>query len=347
MSVRDAADSRAPELGAPEPGAPALAEVPRMPDLCRPRRGARHSLDTALRTLAACGVDDTRVTVESVGPGWPDGQLARQWPLSGTRLDGGIRVVLGVGGIGALDALPYALRDVTDSPFGVDALLALLDTPTFKLRFHLRAGGDFFALRDGDLVSARRWIEQVFQLDPTPWAPQRWPALARLLPLLHRVAGQPAGIAAGLRVMFGLPLLTVRAVRAVAVSRDTVRMALGNVASRLGVDTLLGFGPVDATRLVVEIGPVPLATYRHHHDGENGALTRERLALYRLLVPARFAAAVEERWVVGDPMSPVRLGDAFTGAPPATDDPARAEAAALGLTTRLGIPPALASTESR
>lgn len=335
-----------------------------MPDLCRPRRGATHTLDTALRALAALGVDDARIAVESVGPGWPDGRVVRQAPAPGAPLDARTRVVLGVGGVGALDALPYALRDADDAPFGVDALVALFDTPALKLRYHLRAGGDFFALRDGDLTSARRWIEQVFQVDPAPWAPERWPALARLLPLLHRLAGRPAGLAAALRVLFDLPLAEARAVRGVAYARDGVRLALGTAGSRLGVDTLLGFGPVDVARVAVTLGPVSLATYLAHEDGPDGRLTAERRAMYGLLLPAPLADAVDERWLVGDPAVAGRLGDAFgdpLGYGPdagpdsssggsldgSSDGPAggasararRPEPAALGLTTRLGAAP--------
>lgn len=299
-----------------------------MPDLCRARRGAAHTVDTALRALAAAGVDDARISLESAGPGWPDGRVVRQHPPPGAALDARARVVLGVGGAGTLDALPYALRDDDDeAPFGVEALVALLDTPALKLRHHLRAGGDFFALRAGDLRGARRWIERVFQVDPAPWDPARWPALARLLPRLHRLAGRPAGVGAALGLCFGLPVAEVAARRGLAPAPVGRRLALGEANSRLGVDTLLGLGPVDVVRIEVAIGPVPLADYHAHADGPDGPRTRERAALYALVLPAPLAEAVVERWVLRD-AAPTRLADPFA-APGAA-------APALGLTTRLG-----------
>jgi hypothetical protein len=126
---------------------PGHAAAPTMPDLVRPRRGARHTLDTALRALRALGVDDARVVVESAGAGWAPGSVVRQQPAPGAALGPHARVVLAVAGVGALEALPYALRDVDDSAFGVDPLVALLDNPVHKLRHHLRGGGEFFALR--------------------------------------------------------------------------------------------------------------------------------------------------------------------------------------------------------
>lgn len=319
---------------------------PTMPDFVHPRRGARHTIDTALRALRALGFDDAHVVVESAGAGWAPGAVVRQTPEPGAPLGAGSRVVLGVAGVGALEALPYALRDVDDSAFGVDPLTALLDNPMHKLRHHLRGGGEFFALRPDDPVSARRWIEQVFQLDPSAWVPARWPALARLLPVLHRVAGREAGLALALRLVFGVRLAGVALERAAVPIPHADRLALGTRAARLGVDALLGAGRVEVARLALTIGPVPLATYRAHEDA---ALAAERRALYELVVPTALAADLREQWIVGDPAAAARLGatsdatgwgnaalgqSAVTGSPVARES--LAAPAALGLTTRLG-----------
>ncbi len=306
------------------------AGAPAMPDFVRARRGARHTLDTALRALRALGVEDARVAVRSAGAGWAPGAVVRQAPPPGAPLGPGARVTLEVAGAGALEALPYALRDVDDSAFGVDPLVALLDDPVHKLRHHLRGGGEFFALRPDDPVSARRWIEQVFQLDPSPWAPARWPALARLLPALHRVAGREEGLALGLRLLYGLPLGGAALGRAVVPVDAGGRLALGRRASRLGVDTLLGAGRAEVAALTLTLGPVPLAAYLAH---QAPALAAERRALYALLAPAPLAAGVVERWVVGDPARPARLGAGVGAGPGGGDD---AQPAALGLTARLG-----------
>ena len=331
---------RAPSAARGVAGAPA----PRVPDFVRPRRGARHTVDTALRTLRRLGVDAARVRVESDGPGFAPGTVLRQHPPAGTSLGPGQRVVLGVAGPGALEALPYAMRDGGEDDFGIDALMGLFDDPVHKLRHHLRAGGEFFALREGDLVVARRWIEQVFQVDPTRWAPARWPGLVRLLAAVHRTAGREDGLALALRLVHGLPLAGVRAVRDTVPVPRGEQLALGRTASRLGVDTLLGGRVIEIAALEATIGPVRLNAYLAH---AGGALAAERRALYDLVLPAHLAARVRERWVVGDPAAPSRLGGGGPGpearqtagreAPPGVDP---RQPAALGLTTRLAAAPA-------
>ncbi len=332
-----------PTIGAPpaaEPAGPGGAAAgPAMPDFVRPRRGARHTIDTALRSLRALGFDDARVTLESAGAGWAPQAVVWQRPAPGDPIGPHTRVALGVAGVGALEALPYALRDVDDSAFGVDPLMALLDDPVHKLRHHLRGGGEFFALRPDDPVSARRWIEQVFQIDPSPWDRARWPALARLLPVLHRTAGREAGVALALRLVFGLRLAGVLLERAFLPAPYVERLTLGTRGARLGVDALLGIGRSEVARLALTIGPVSLAAYRAHAAP---VLIAERRALYALVVPAGLAAGVVERWIVGDPNAAARLGGASDvfGASGGFSFGARGAdggaPAALGLTTRLG-----------
>ena len=315
----------------------APSDGPVMPDFIRPRRGARHTLDTALRSLRHLGFDDARVVVESAGPGWSPGTVVRQSPPPGQLLGPRTRVILGVAGVGALESLPYAMRDVDDSAFGVDPLMALFDNPVLKLLHHLRGGGEFYALRANDPVTARRWIESVFQVDPTPWPEERWPAIARLLPALHRVAGRAdAGLALALRVVFGLPVSGVRLTRGVVPLDPGARLALATAGARLGVDTVLGDGVVDTVRLEVALGPVPLAVYL----AQSAEATRaERDALYALVLPSSLAAAVDERWTVGDPDDPPRLAATFGVLEPTLrDDGPSADPPALGLTVRLGSP---------
>lgn len=314
-----------------------------MPDFVRPRRGARHTIDTALRALRALGLDDARVTVESAGVGWAPHAVVRQQPPPGAPVGPHTRVTLSVCGVGALEALPYALRDLDDSAFGVDPLMALLDNPVHKLRHHLRGGGEFFALRPDDPVSARRWIEEVFQIDPSPWHRARWPAIARLLPVLHRTAGHEAGVTLALRLVFGLPLAAFGLERAFLPAPYVERLTLGTRGARLGVDALLGVGRTEVARLALTVGPVSLATYRAHEAPE---LLAERRAVYALVVPASLASGVVERWIVGDPHAAARLAGGALGTLGAYA--ARAEfapldgagdggaPAVLGLTTRLG-----------
>src|SRR5450432_1762263 len=69
-----------------------------MPNLVRARRLARQTLDSALTTLHALGVDDARVVVESVGRGWEPGTIVEQTPAPGAPLTARTRIVLKVAG---------------------------------------------------------------------------------------------------------------------------------------------------------------------------------------------------------------------------------------------------------
>ena len=104
-----------------------------MPDLVRARRLARQSLDSALTTLYALGVDDSRVVVESVGRGWEAGTIVEQSPAPGSPLTSRTRVVLKVAGPSAIDSLPFAMRDEDEYEFRSDRLFALFDSPLAKL----------------------------------------------------------------------------------------------------------------------------------------------------------------------------------------------------------------------
>lgn len=285
-----------------------------MPDFCRPRRGTRASVDTAVASLLHLGVGADRIVAESAGPGWPAGVIARQEPAPGTALTGKTRVVLAVGGAGALDTLAFPLRDKHDDELRVAALLALADNPILKLRIFLRQAGGFLAPRAEDPVSALRWME-LFYLSSDPWPRDLWPAVARVLPSLHRVAGRADAVPLALAVVFGLPATGVRAVESLLESAGSTR--LGGEQARLGVDAVLGGGAMLGMSAEVLIGPVTLETYLEHEPRR-----AQRDALYRLVLPAHLAR-VAERWAVGDTHAPSRLGEG--------DEPA-----VLGINSRLG-----------
>lgn len=278
-----------------------------MPDLSGVTRGVRHTLDSALPSLLRLGVSLDEIVVESAGLGWPEGTVVRQRPEPGEPLRERARVVLGVAGEGALDALPYPLRDTDDTPFGVDPLFALIDSPLHKLSHHLREAGGYWALRSDDPRSARRWVEGVFQLDLAPWPERRWCSIARLLPMLHRVGGTEQGLRTALELVFGLPVESVSWTRE-EVPFEQGRVRLAGAGARLGVDTVLGGGRVEEAVAEVHLGPMTLDLYRAHQSPE---LRRQRDALYRLVLPSRLGAAARERWTVGDRTAPLPLGDPF------------------------------------
>jgi hypothetical protein len=294
----------------------------RMPDLCAPTRGVRHDMDSAVASLVRMGVEIDQIVIRSAGPGWPAGTVVEQSPAPGEAIGPG-PVVLAVAEKGGVQGLPYPLRDARDGEFGVDALFALFDNPVHKLVHHLRQAGQLLALRPDDPGSARRWIEDIFGIDPSPWPRERWYALARVLPSLHRVAGRADAVPLAFRVVFGLPVQGVRTVPGIVPLAASRQTRVGQANSRLGVDTVAGTGALGVRRLEVTFGPLELDEYRAHALSD--ALRGEREALYRLVVPAHLSAQVQERWVVGDPANPPRLGDPR-------------QAAMLGVNARLGEP---------
>ncbi|WP_420127645.1 type VI secretion system baseplate subunit TssG [Longimicrobium sp.] len=297
-----------------------------MPDLCTPRRGFRHDLDSAVTTLRRLGVEADRVVVRAAGPGWARGTVLRQTPEPGAELSPRTRVTLAVAGAGGVDLLPYPLRDAGDEGFGVDGVMALFDNPLEKLALHVRGAGGFLALHPDDDAVTLRWIEEIFGLSPAPFPRECWYPLARLLPALHRVAGTEAAVRLALGMVLGLPVAGVRTVPGIVPLPPEGRTRLGQAASRLGIDTVAGDGVAAPCVLEVTLGPLTLAQWREHR-GE--ARRAQRDALYRLTVPAALHREVREAWAVGDPAAGARPGD--PGHP-----------TLLGVNARLGAAPAAA-----
>lgn len=301
-----------------------------MPELCTPRRGFHHDLDSAVATLRRLGVEAERVVVRSAGPGWARGTVLRQSPEAGTELTPRTRVTLEVAGVGGVDLLPYPLRDGGDEGFGADELMALFDNPLEKLALHVRGAGGFLALHPDDDAVTLRWIEEIFGLSSAPFRRECWYPLARLLPALHRVAGTAEGVRLALGMVFGLPVAQVRTVRGVVPLPPAGRTRLGRAASRLGIDTVAGEGVAAPCVLEVTLGPLTLAQWsEHHHDARRA----QRDALYRLVVPAALYRTVREVWAVGDPAIGARPGD--PGNEPV-----------LGVNARLGAAPRPVVAES-
>jgi hypothetical protein len=297
-----------------------------MPNLVRARRLARQTIDSALTSLYALGVEDSRVVIESAGRGWEAGTIVEQSPAPGTPLTARTRVVLKVAGPSAIDALPFAMRDEHEHEFRSDRLFALFDSPLAKLAHRVRRGGDYFVASPDDMVRTRRWIEEIFQLSAERWSEHRWFAIARLLPALHRIAGRELALRVACRLVFGLPVEAVSMHSGVVALGGSGATRLGEHNARLGVDAIAGTGLRDEASVEVRFGPIDLAMYRAH---EGGHARRERDALYRLVLPMHLARSVRERWRVGDASRPARVGGAETNE----------DAAVLGVNSYLGPPP--------
>ena len=297
-----------------------------MPDLVRSRRLARQTIDSALTSLYALGVDDSRIVIESVGRGWEPGTIVAQSPEPGTPLTARTRVVLKVAGASAIDSLPFAMRDEDEYEFRSDRLFALFDSPLAKLAHRVRRGGDYFVASPDDMVRTRRWIEEIFQLQAERWPEERWFAIARLLPALHRIAGRELALRVAFRLVFSLPVESVSMHAGMVKLGGAGATRLGQANARLGVDTIAGTGLRDEASIEVRYGPIDLATYLAH----TGAGTRhERDALYRLVLPMHLARSVRERWRVGDASRPARVGG----------NTENEDAAVLGVNSYLGAPP--------
>jgi hypothetical protein len=303
--------------------APAL-----MPDLATPRRGVRHTIDTALQALGRMGIDIDRVVIRRAGAGWKPGMVVGQEPAPGVEVGDQTRVVLKVAGTGSLESLPFPLREDSDSEMRVDELFALFDSPLGKLGHAVRMGGGFLDLRPDDPSTALKWIEGIFRIPARSWPKRRWYAVARLLPALHRVAGRADAVPLGLRLVFGLPVRQVKSVVGLVPTHDERRTRLGVRNGRLGIDASVGPGVRALTGLAITIGPVTLDQYREHTTPSERA---QRDALYRLLLPAHVQDAVVERWHVGDRAIGARLGDLWNPA-------------ALGVNSYLGQTPMRAAS---
>ena len=277
-----------------------------MPDLVGIRRSVRHGVDSAVLSLLRIGIDLGRIVLESAGPGEATGTVVSQSPAPGALLTPVSRVVLRVGGSGALDLMPFPLRDESDSELRGDRLFAIFDNPALKLGFYLRHGGAYLALHADEPITARRWLEDLFLIPADPWPPARWHAVARLIPRLHALGGTTSAVRVAMIAMFDLPVHDVRVTQDVIpfVSGGAIR--LGERNGRLGFDATLGSGIVGDAHVEITFGPVTLESWRQHFTVEAAA---ERRALYPLLLPAHLSMSVSERWRVGDSASGAKLGD--------------------------------------
>src|SRR5574337_1208490 len=284
-----------------------MAEAPLvMPDLAGLRRSVRHRVDSALLSLLRLGVDPGRIVLEAAGPGESAGAVVGQEPRPGEPIAPATRIVLRVGGPGGMDLLPFPLRDESETEFRADRLFALFDNPALKLAFFLRQGGGYLALHPDEPLTARRWLEELFAIPADPWPAARWHALARLVPRLHALGGTRDGVRVAMQAAFGLPVAEVRVTRDIVPLGAGAGVRLGAANGRLGFDSVLGGGVRGDARVEVTYGPLALDEWRRHAGPE---LTRERRALFPLLLPAHLSEAVTERWQVGRAADGARLAD--------------------------------------
>ena len=285
-----------------------------MPDLVSRTRGTSHSIDSALLSLRRLGMEMDRIVLEADGRGGEDGRISTQSPGPGEPLPTNGLVHLVVEGWGGVESLPYPLRDEDPVEFRADRLFAVFDNPTLKLRHHVRMGSGFLDLHPHNLPAQRRWLEEVFQVDPEPWPREMWFGLVRLLAALPSVAGRGEAVGLAYQLLFGLTPCTVELREKVLRFDPGQRTRLGELNSTLGVNAVLGSGLGGLPTAVVRVGPVSLETYLRHQEPELQALRRKAR---RLALPAHMWSDATEDWTVGSPdeaaplgnsTSPLRLG---------------------------------------
>ena len=286
--------------------------VDRMPDFTRPVRLGRHVLDTALSELRSRGINDERVRIHPVSSGGQQGTVVGQTPAAGSVIDKRDSVHLFVEQTALMDRLPYALRDEDPAAFGTDQILGLFDSPAAHVGHYLRLGGDLFALREGDERGARRWLDEVFAIDPSLFDRSRWYRIVRFAARLHELAGRPDAALVALRVVYGIEGSVVCLAPAVTSRVDTAIATLSGSNNQLGFSTILGGEPSTKRRLTLRLGPVSLAQFEAHRDI---GMRRERMSLYRLCVPHWIDANVIEQWWVAGAADGMRLDTVSREAP--------------------------------
>ena len=294
-------------------------EAPAMPEFTRGTHAARHTIDSALNSLAALGVPAARIQVRRTGRNiLPDGMVLAQAPAAGTPLTGDVRVQLDIAGLGFAHALPIGMWDSGgESEPGTWEMLSAVDDPLVKLTHWSREGAALFRISNTDYAACARWIS-LFCEDAAGWPSELWFRLATLLPRFHAVACSDMGMRLVLDVLFGLPVDALRYSESRSVLPDGMLTRLGTRASQLGVDTIVGATADDLARLHLFLGPVSLAVYEKFAEEENARLLRRTLDY---ILPA--FQDYQVHWLVEDRARCPRLGIAASNS-------------RLGLNTYLG-----------
>jgi hypothetical protein len=283
-----------------------------------PTFGYRHTIDSAFVSLLALGIDPDRVTFRKAGRGWTAGRIVSHERGAGRAAGTPDDIVLNVAGDGLFDRLPTALRDRgTAAEPGLDTLLLAFDDPAEKASWYARQGGLYFDLRPGNPTGCARWI-RLFGIQPEQWPTDSWYTLARFLPLLHRVSGQETGLRLGLKLLADLDIARFEwAWQRTALSTDGLTR-MGEAATRLGVDFVVGQTLEDESVLKIVFGPMRVADYRRYQTKE---MQRRIGLIFDLVFPCHLIRHVD--WLVGNPDFKPRL---------ATDE----DNAVLGINMHLG-----------
>jgi hypothetical protein len=277
--------------------------IPVMPDFTRPQYGFYHTVDSALAALSETDMGPERITIKKAGRGWRNHRIVEQRPLPGAALTSDVIVELTVEGDSAFYFLPTGMREGGSlQEAGIDDLVELLDDPLEKAAYTIRQGGMYFDVRQSGRPECARWI-RLFGIDPDEWPEDKLYELAVLLPCMHRLAGRESGLRLALNVLMGLDVHSIHRRRKRTLLAPDEQSRLGERASRLGTDLVIGNGMEDEAGLEITLGPVSLETYRFciAEEGE-----RRLTQLFRLVLPYHLTYSIN--WLVGKRGLAPRLG---------------------------------------
>lgn len=247
-----------------------------MPELTRGTHAMSHTIDSALSCLAALPVPSSRIQVQRMGrSALPDGMVLAQTPRAGTPLAEDMPIRLEVAGLGFTHALPVGMWDSGgEGEPGTWEMLGCVDDPLVKLTHWAHEGASLFRISQTDEAACARWIA-LFGLRAADLPPDLWFRMATLLPQLHAVACSAEGIHLVLGLLFDLPVSSLSYLSVRAPLRSSLRTRLGERASQLGVDLVMGATVEDLAQLLICLGPVSLALYDKFAEAANGQwLTR-------------------------------------------------------------------------
>ena len=274
-----------------------------MPDFSHSFYGFRHTVDSALETLAALDVPAERISLRAAGAGMDAGCVMDQSPLAGTLLFEDTLVTLSVAGLGFFHNLPVGMQDSGgELEPGTREAFEPLDDPLAKAHHWVHEGARLFDISPANPAACARWIE-VFGLNPNLWPDDQLYPLALLLPSLQAVAGTEPGIRLALDLVLHLPLREIKIFPAYRFVEPGDLSLLGSAFNRLGLDCVVGNCMEDTGRSELVLGPVSLDTfYRFQEPAGMGLLTE----VLRLVTPCYSRYSVF--WVVADPEKGPRLG---------------------------------------
>jgi hypothetical protein len=275
-----------------------------MPDFTSGTHAFRHTLDSALASLAARGISAVRIHLRRTGrEAVPDDTVISQSPRAGEPLRPDTEIRLDVAGLGFTHAMPVGMWDSGgEAEPGTRELLDGIDNPIVKLQHWAHEGATLFRISESDRLACERWMA-LFGVNCGEWPHELWFRLSSLLAQIPALACSEEGMRLVLGVLFQIPVESIRYERSLAMLPQATTSKLGVRSCRLGVDTILGDATEDLAHLCITLGPVPLKTYEAFVEGDKGRLLRRA---FDYLMPA--FQDYEIAWTVGDARHCPRLG---------------------------------------